>query len=375
MRPVTSQFLNVIRGSHQIALRVRVLTSFQTGVNPTGTELLVVDGNVHLNATADVRATVDLEVDGTGAFTRDPGGLLTPYGNEVFVERGVIYGTGTHEYVSLGYFRIYEVEQSNQPDYPIRLGGRDRMSGIVDGRLIAPVQFVAGTSISAIFNTLVQEIYPTATIQFDYNATTDLLQTSVVADEDRYSFLRNLVTSRGKIMYWDHAGRLQVKDAPNVNNTVFDINSGEDGVLIEVSRRLDRGSVYNAVVTLGEQVQLDVPPVRGVARDMNPLSPTFWDGPFGKVPRFFSSPFVTTQAQAESASSKILARSIGLPYSVTLSAVPNPALEPYDPIKVTRSDGYDKHLIQEMTIPLNVDRPMTINTREQTTVDIVTGDV
>jgi hypothetical protein len=370
VRPVSDEFLNVIRGSHQVAIRVTVLTSFQTGVSPTGTELLVINGDVTLDATADVRGTVDVTVDGTNAFSRDPDGLLTPYGNELFVERGVVFGTGTREMVSQGYYRIYSVEQDDRPDAPIRLAGRDRMSGIVDGRLLAPMQFVAGTSIETVFETLVQEIYPTAEVIFDFDAATSLLATSHVADEDRYTFLRDLANARGKIMFWDYAGRLRVEDPPDPSVTVFDVNAGAHGVLLSLDRRIDREGVYNAVVALGEAPSTEVTPVRAVARDMNASSPTFWDGPFGKVPRFYQSPFITTGEQAATAAEKILARSIGLPYSVDFTAVPNPALEPLDPVRVTHRDGYENHVIERLRVPLTVTEPIVATTREQTAIVI-----
>jgi hypothetical protein len=370
VRPVSAQFLNVIRGSHQVVVRVKVLTTFQTGVNPTGTEVAVIDGDVTLDATADVRGTVELTVDGTNAFTRDPGGLLTPYGHELFVERGVIYGTGNRELVSQGYYRIYAVEQSGEPDSPIRLSGRDRMSGIVDGRLVAPVQFVAGTSIRTVFNTLVLEIYPTATITYDFNPDADTLQTNQVADEDRYAFLRDVVKSRGKVMYWDYAGVLRVTDPPNPSAIVFDVNAGANGVLVSLDRRIDRDGVYNAVVARGEAPTDQSEPVQALAVDNNPTSPTFWDGPFGKVPRFYQSPFITSSIQAGTAAAKILQQSIGLPYSVDFTAVPNVALEPLDPVRVTHEDGYENHIIQRLTIPLSVEQTMSASTREQTDLDI-----
>lgn len=372
MRPVSEQFLRVIRGSHQVATRVVALTSFQTGTNPTGVELSVIDGTVTFDATADVRGMLDVTVDGTNAFTRDPAGLLTPYGNELFVQRGIVYGTGTRELVSQGYYRIYSVEQDDRPDSPLRISARDRMSGIVDGRLLAPVQFLAGTSIRTVFNTLILEIYPTATITYDFNPDTDTLQTSQVADEDRYTFLRDLVKSRGKTMFWNYAGVLRVQDPPNPSAVVFDVNSGANGVLVAINRTLDRDGVYNAVVARGEAPTDQSQPVQATAIDNNVTSPTYWNGRFGKVPRFYQSPFITTTSQAQTAAIKILQQSIGLPYSVDFTMVPNVALEPLDPVRVTHPDGYENHIIQTLTVPLGIGDAMRATTREQTSVDIGT---
>jgi hypothetical protein len=112
--------------------------------------------------------------------------------------------------------------------------------------------------------------------------------------------------------------------------------------------------------------------VRAVALDMNPNSPTFWNGPFGKVPRYFFSTFLTTEAQCASAASKILERSLGLPYNVNFTMVPNPALEPLDAIKITHEDGYENHVLERLQIPLNMSDPMLGTTRQLTDIVIET---
>lgn len=372
MRPVSSQFLTAVRGSHQVVTRVTLLTTYQSGTTPVGTVLRVLDGDVTLDATADVRGTLSVTVDGNDAFTRSPSGPLTPYGNELFVERGVQYGGAGREFVSQGYYRIYEVEQDGEPDSPIRISGRDRMSGIIDARLLGPVQFTSGTPIGTIFTALVNEVYPSATITYDFNAVTTTITRDQIADEDRYGFLLDLVRSRGKVMFWDYAGNLRVQDAPSATNTVFDVDAGTHGVLVSLDRTLNRDGVYNAVVAVG-QAPDEVTPVRAVALDMNPNSPTFWNGRFGKVPRFYFSTFLTNNGQAITAAQSILKRSIGLPYNVNFTMVPNPALEPLDPIRIVHEDGYENHIIQQLVIPLTVDRPMTGQTREQTDVIIDTN--
>lgn len=371
MRPVSAAFQQIVRGSHRMSARARVCAPGQTGVNPTGTEVPILSGDVQLDANADVRSTVDLTTDGSAMWPTSPSGLLTPYGNELFVERGVVYGDGAVEWVSLGYHRLYAVEQDDVPNGPIRLAGRDRMSAIIDGELLAVRQFTAGTTISAVFNSLVLEVYPEAVIEYDFNAAATTLTGSHVAEEDRYGFLLDLVQSLGKIMYFDHQGKLQIRSAPNPTVPVLDVNHGANGVLVAMSRALDREGVYNAVVAIGETPGATAVP-RAVAYDLNPSSPTWWNGPFGRVPRFYSSPFIASDAQAFGAAEAMLRRAIGLPYNVDFTAVPNPALEPLDPVRVTYANDApaEIHVIETMTVPLVSDAPLTAGTREQTTVTI-----
>jgi hypothetical protein len=111
----------------------------------------------------------------------------------------------------------------------------------------------------------------------------------------------------------------------------------------------------------------EMEPVRAVAFDAQESSPTFFGGPFGRVPRFYSSPFITTATQAQNAAQNLLRRTLGASYDVGLSAVPNPALKPFDPVRVIYNDyNREMHVIQRVTIPLSVTAAMSAATRQST---------
>jgi hypothetical protein len=370
MRPVSVEFLRTLRGSHQMVAEARIVAPGLTGVNPAGTEIPILSGDVHIDGTANIGSTLDLTTDGQGMWPTAASDLLAPYGNELFVRRGIAFGNGTTEWVSLGYFRIQAPEQADAPNGPIRISAQDRMAGIVEARLIAPIQYQPGTTLGTIFTALVGEVYPWATIEWDDATDASTLGRALTAEEDRYKFLNDLVTAAGKVWYWNHRGVLRIETPPAPVDPVWDVNAGGDGVLVNVSRQLSREGVYNAVVATGEAADTEAP-ARAVAVDDNPESPTYWSGSFGKVPRFYSSPFLTTDAQAASAAEAMLTRSLGLPYSVDFTAVPNPALEPYDPVRVTYLDGRrETHLIERLTVPLAAEGALTASTREQTLIVI-----
>jgi hypothetical protein len=372
VRPASEKFLTAVRGSHRAPVQAFVVAPGQTGVEPTGTELTVLGGDVQMDAKAAIRATLDITVDGTGAFPTAASDPLAPYGNEVFVRRGIAFGGGAVEWVSLGYFRITSVEQDDAPDGPIRIAGHDRMAGITEARLLAPIQFAATDTYGEVVEQLVEEVYPWATIEWDDATDTDPLARTVIAEEDRHAFLDDLVTARGKQWYWDHRGILVIRDVPDPGATVWDVDAGTNGVLIALSRELSREGVYNAVVATGEAVDT-TDPARAVAVDDNPDSPTYWEGDFGKVPRFYSSPFITNNTQAATAAEAILRQNLGLPYSVDFTQVPNPALEPWDPIAVTFARRTETHVLERLTVPLAAEQPMTGTTREQTLIVIGEG--
>lgn len=369
MRPVSARFLSALRGSHLAPADAYVVAPGQTGTTPTGSEVPILSGDVSLSANAAVRSTLAMETDGQGMFPTGASDLLAPYGNEVFVRRGITFGGGSVEWVSLGYFRIDSVEQDDAPDGPIRLACSDRMAGIVEARLLAPVQYAATDTYGDVLAELVEEVYPWATIEWDDATDSDPIGRSVIEEQDRFAILNELVTSLGKIWYWDHRGVLVVKDQPDPGASVWTANAGENGVLVTLSRELAREGVYNAVVATGEALDTE-PPARGVAVDDNPDSPTYWEGAFGKVPRFYASPFITTDGQAATAAAAILTQNLGLPYNVDLSQIPNPALEPYDPITVAYEDRTETHIIDTMNVPLSAGAAQTATTREQTLVVI-----
>lgn len=360
MRDVSDRFLTTIRGSHNACFRARVCTTFQTGTNPAGTEIPILGGDVLMAATADIRSTLDLTT--SYDWPRNAAGLLAPYGNEIYVERGIEYGNGQREWVGLGYFRIDTPDQDQAPGGPIQIAAPDRMAGIIDARFLTPRQFAATMTRGQLVQLLVQEVYPAATISWDSTAVRDgQVGRSITADRDRYATLRDLVTSLGKVGYWRYDGVFRVETPPAISSTPsWDVSSGRNGVLVKLSRQITRVGIYNVVVSSGEATDT-TPPVWAAVADLNPASPTYYRGRFGPVPRFYTSPFLTTVDQCRGASAVLLRKSLGLPYSLNLDAVPNPALEPDDVIRV----GTERHLVDTAKITLDPTTPITIQTRKQ----------
>jgi hypothetical protein len=372
VRPVSAGFLSSLRGSHTMAARARVVPAGSAGTNPTGTAIPILAGDVRYDADAAVRATLDLTTgetvgDATGVtWPRHADDLLAPYGNEIYVERGVQVTGGSVEWVGQGYFRIEGPDQNDAPNGPIRISAKDRMAGLIDARFLEPRQYTASQTYGEVFDELVNEVYPAATIEWDDGTDSTTLDRLVTEDQDRHGLLAEMVKARGKIWHWDHRGVLVIRDPPPVSAPVWEVNAGTGGVLVSLGRQLTREGVYNAVVASGEAADSENP-VRGVAIDNNPESPTYFYGPFGPVPRFFTSPLLVNSVQAAEAAATLLRSQLGLPYRVDFTAIANPALEPWDPVLVRPggSDGAETHVIKTLTVPLTAAVAMTADTREQ----------
>jgi hypothetical protein len=367
VRPVSDEYLRTVKGSHRSTSRARLITTFQTGTTPTGTDVPVISGDVTSDSSAPIQSSLDLTT--VGEFS--PNASLTPYAPEIFVERCVYYGDASQEWVSLGYYRVELMSQQNPLIGSIRVQAKDRMSAIIEQRLPFPKSYAPGALFEDIFDDLVMDVYPNAVIEYDHTPGTLSIDHSHVAERDRYAFLKELATARGKIFYFDYRGVLVVKDPPNPTVPVFTVSGGSDGVLVAVSREMSRAQMYNGVVAYGEGTD-EVPPAIAIAIDDNPLSPTYWysgsppEG-FGKVPRFFFSSFIDSDAQAFSAATKILQDTLGLPYRIDATLVPNVALEVRDPIEIViPGEGPRVHALETLRTPLLASGTMTGTTREKT---------
>lgn len=391
MRAVSRRFLRALEGSHHPVSEVYSIVDWspggpnvkRVGVDPTqfGDPLLypgrtvvklpILDGFVNLDGRRANRATATVvfparDHNGNNLFPYLEDDRLGPYGQELFIRRGIQFSRGDVEWVSLGFFRIDDVDQ-NGTRQPITITASDRMSNVVDFRMLAPRQFSSSATYGDLVENLITEVFPFVQgnqqiWEFDDDELRDTaLGRVVVVEQDRYSFLRDIFISHGKVIYFDHRGIFRVASIPPQDWPVFHVRYGERGKLIHLNHYLNRTRFYNAVVAFGEE-DADGAPIREAVVDDNPYSPTYFYGHFGKVPRYFYSSFFRTATQARVAAREILRRYTGLPAGLTFDMVPNPALEPFDPGYVTYPGRSELRVIDTVNIPL-VQGVITAKTR------------
>lgn len=363
-----ADFASAVTGSHTARFRAVLVDGYQDGDVPTGVDLKILTGSVSLDATADVRGSGSLTVAEAWPTARNLS--LAPYGSEVYLSRGVDLGAAGVLWAPLGYYRISQVSQGDAAKGPLKLNLDDRMATIIDSRLLQPRQWLVGTTVGEIVNEVVTEVYPDATIIFDDDSDQSQLGRSLIAEESRYEVLLTLAEGLGKVVFWDEMGRLVFMTIPDEDTVIWSVRAGPGGAMVQSDRSLSRDGVYNAVVVTGEGPD-ELEPVRAVAYNAQESSPTFFGGPFGRVPRFYSSPFITTQTQAANAAVNLLRQALGAPYDVGLSAIPNPAVQPYDVLRVVYDDGTrELHVVQVVTIPLSTTGTLDVATRQSTIVHV-----
>lgn len=363
MRPVSAQFAAAIVQSHRLATQVEVLESGVVAGDPLTS---VASGTVTLDARAQSRGRLDITILDDGALGLIPAAAtdpLAPYGNELRVSRGIRYPDNTTELVPLGVFRIDETEVSDSAgQLTVQIAGMDRSARIADARFEEPFQIPAGVNVATQILTLVQAAYPAVVSDF---APTPHVTGVMFIEEgaDRWALCQQLATNAGMRLYFDGLGTL-IFTADSQSGIAATIAEGNGGLLVSAGRRWTRQGAFNRVIVTGENTSVGVP-VRAVATDTNPLSPTYYFGPFGPVPRFFQSQFIVTAAQAQDAANAMLARELGTTQSVNFGSIVLPHLEPGDVVRITRQRaGVDEdHIIDSLTIGLGADQAMSGATR------------
>ncbi len=362
MKQISAEFAAALGGQHTAVVEVEV-----TGPDGTGTSLPIIDGSVTLDATSATRGACDLTIvdDGTlGLVPAAAGELLTPYGSELRVRRGVRLAGGD-ELVSLGIFGVDTVEVADTGDnLELHVTGMDRSARIADAKLESPTQIPKGTLFTDAILQIVSEVMEVL-VNFSASYSSNVTPQDLWWEEgtDRWEIVQDLALGVASEIYFDGDGVLTLRSVGQ-SEPQWTITDGDQGTLIEVSKSWAREGIYNRVIVTGENSS-GSQSFRGVATDDDPASPTRYDGPFGRVPRLESYDFIASNNQALQTAQILLDKRLGLAQGVSFSCAVNPALEPDDVVRIIRERAKidETHVLDSVTIPLAADQPMSGATR------------
>lgn len=363
MYPTSQRFKDAIAGTHRMVVRAYVMSEIKFGAKPTGgLPLPLKTGSVKFDSKDKIKAQLSLTVVG------DYWDALAPYGTEIFVERGVAFGDGTEELVPIGYFRVDDIKQAKYPGGEIAVEASERMSQLIDARLVYPYAYPAGTTHAVLFDRLVngyndglQRSYgmyprpgggPDVPINFiGYDGTRAVLPAGIVED-DVFEYMSKLADAKGCVLRFSRLGELEIvaRDVPPGTEPDYVIKGGRGGNLVTASRQLTREGVRNMIVTRGSDPA--TPTGYRLAYNDDSQSRLYIFGPFGVVPQYYASPLLTTSDQADAAGETILARYKGLPSGLSTVTVPNPAVDALDCLEITIAGRAEKHVADEVVIPL-----------------------
>ena len=284
---------------------------------------------------------------------------------EVYIESATIAADGTITYVPQGIFRVYNMRQTNAET--IRITGSDRTALLKDSKIPFPSYLFTIPYVEVLVQKFqgpaVYPWYPTPVYNFPFHS--KLLYRDIVPDaKPQYDIIKDICDAFGFRVYFNNTGTMTIGPVPDGSGAaIWTLDYGQ--ALISRERSLSREGAYNGVKAFSSDPE--VTGVYAVAVDNDSKSPTYWNGPFGRVVKEYASPFLYSVAQAQSAALAQLSRTLGVRSKVDIELVPNPLLEPFDIIQIWKQDDpttYDKHQIESVVIPLG-EGTMKLTTKAQ----------
>lgn len=359
--PVSDRFLARLAESHTPVTQVHLFltTGEVVDLEHTG-------GSVTVDRGQAIRRTCTVTVPDPALIPRTPSDQLAVYGARLRISRGVEFGDGSSELVPLGVFRLDSVD-GDVSEGPVNLQGKDLSAVVADDKFTT--RYRASGTVAAAITALIHRSLPDATV------------TSLIADEpigsrwfdieaDPWAGCQEIAAAAGAEVYATPDGEFAIRVLPDLTATepVWAVEAVEGGVYISGSRAMTSDGVFNGVLARGENTSDSVAPVSALVVDNDPNSPTYWSGPYGRRPLFYSSSTLLSSAACLRAAQLKLAEARAPNASGDISSLPNPALEPGDVIRVTHPDGSrELHQVASFSVPLDLggDFPIaTISAKE-----------
>ena len=355
MWPVTQRFLDAVRQSHEVITRADLFIddNYLTTIYP-------IDGSVSVDARRAIRRTMSLTVvDEDGTLTPGQGartGLLTPFGTEIRLYRGVRYANGDEENVPLGVFVVTDVSVDEGAEgRSINVNGSDRAIRIERNKFLDPYQIAAGATVETAIIEILTNRW--ADVQTDLPATgfttTQIVVDAKGTDGDAWRTAREIADAAGYELAFDPDGIVRMRTVPDPleDEAVQTYEDGADAVLTTLSRKFDSARSPNGVVVSVEGSGVDVP-LRAIAWDDNPNSVTYRFGPYGQVPFFYSNSLITTSTQAQQVAIAFLRKFIGQAEAIEWEQIVNPAHDVLDVVRVKRGALDLAVVLDRLTVPL-----------------------
>lgn len=372
MYPASPAFFAALTKSHVVTSRVEVLDRGVVVAN-----LLVTDGSAKMDESAACRRSLSCTLaDATGTLTPATlNDLLAPAGNELRVWRGIA-GLSVTEEVPLGVFGIADVDVDAEIVGGVRISisAHDRAKKVSEASLDTTYVVAGGTNYSTAIQALLRSRMSDATFLFeDTSIVTPASGLVFNVGDDPWKAASGMAQAIGCELFFDALGRCVMRTVPDPDTApvVWTYAEGEGAMILGAKKKLSREHTFNGVIATGEGSGITnqaAAPVSATVWDDNVFSPTYYLGKFGKKPRRYSSPYITTPAQALSAARAILRQSLGLAEDVSFTAVVNAAHEPGDVVSIVVSKARvnSRYVMSSFAVPLTHSSAMSATTRKRT---------
>lgn len=350
MLPMSADFFRALRSSHSPAVRVDAVRNGAVIIE----DLPVASGSAVVDAASATRRQLSMTFPDLKLWDS-----LSQVGTELRVQRGVRFGDNRLELATVGVFQI------TQPSLTygarsIGVSAPDRWAAVARARFVSPKQWdPAWGSASAAIEALMLGPWTdrkAANPKVQVPGFTNLMvgvgaqQRSMVWVRDRDRAILDLAASIGGEAFFDSAGNGVLRPLPLLGKPVWDADASPTGVLVSATKGRATEDAYNTVVVFG--VDRSGATVTATAQITDPGHPLWIGGEFGVVPYFYTSPSITSTAQALATAQTLLETAAAIGDQMSASCLPNPALETGDTIRVQPDGTVAHHLLTRFQLPL-----------------------
>ena len=357
MYSVSDRFLAAIVDSHTVITEV---TLYRT--DGAVEQLEHTGGSVPVDRSSSARRTCTVTLADPAFIPQSDTDRLTVYGARLRISRGVEYSDGEREMVPLGVFRVDEIG-GDRDEGPVTIAGKSLEAAIMDDKFTSPWR-ASGTAVSAV-TALILRTLPDAVIDSTAAVDAAIGPRTWDYEGDPWEAIVEIATAIGCEVYTDADGVFVIAPLPDLLTVTpaWTIAAGEGGAYVKADRTMTADGVYNGVLARGESTETATGPVSALVVDDDPGSPTYWSGPYGHRPAFYTSSTLTTTLACTAAATLKLKSSKAPNSSANITALPNPALEPGDVVRVVYPDGTaELHQVAAFTVPFDEAGDMELRT-------------
>lgn len=353
----SAQYRAALPYPHAFAARMDVYHDAILQASMWDTEWLV-GGSVSANLSQRVSRSFAATVH-PSLYPMSDTDLLSPALAVVRIHAGVRYPDGSSEVFPVFMGRIAEVERKG--DGRVEVAGEDLAQDVVDAAFEQPEPSSPGLGLTQEFERLVRQALPLANFG-TYDVTGVGTTPTLVWEEDRGQALDDLAAAAGARWYTLGNGDFVLRQYPyTVGSPVATLRDGEGGTINTAQVSRTRDGVANVVVVTSERTD-GAPPVRQVARDTDPTSPTYYLGPYGKVVTAIRVQTPLDSGEALELAQAQLAAAKALRSQWSVSCVADCTLEPGDAVTLSYRGLTETQVIDSITYPLGIGK-MDIATR------------
>lgn len=368
MLPASAKFQTYVNKSHQVVINTSITRGSDivwSGKVTDGSLSIDPDAKLYRAATMTINQDESVMADLIPALNSD---ALAPFGTQIAMERGIMFPDGTSETIPLGTVVIEKTRTIDSGQgLQLALTCKDLGYKVGKNRFASTYTVTSGTW----YGQAIYDLLHTQANWAEWQASAwtaipgGYTSSGASFDQggDPWEAAYKLASDAGYRLYFNEFGKLDLAPIPSSSLlaiSVWDLVEGDGGNLLYVDKEFTVEDTYNQVIVVGNPS--NAAPVSATASDTNPDSPTYISGPFGVVPYFYSSPLITTTAQAQAVANNLLWRKLGGQENLHLQALVTPFLEPDDIVYVSRSTSKvsSNYRINKTTIPLTNDRAMDI---------------